>query len=245
MTDGKPVYLAWQSPESRDWHVVGALTEKSNAYEFNYTKGVYNAKTFVPFSGMEDLEKSYVSKNLFPLFQNRLLSTRRPEYPSFIKWLGLSEQEARPVDILARSGGVRATDHLQMFRRIDIDESGVFEHVFFVHGLSHLSKSAQKRVDTLSVGDELFLCHDCQNKYDHDALLVRADKPAEIVGYCPRYLVKDIKSLLRYSDSMSVLVESISVDAPTNYRLMCRVTGKVNKDNIGNFIVPEDYHFIV
>lgn len=245
MTEFDPVYLAWQSPDTRDWHVVGALTQFSKGYEFHYTKGALKAEKFVPFSGMESLSKSYVSEELFPLFYNRLLSSRRPEYPKFIQWLGLSEEQATPMNILARSGGLRGTDQLQMFRKIEVRDSGSYEHFFFIHGLSHLSKSAQKRVDTLIEGERLYLCFDCQNSYDEHAVLIRADNPAEIVGYCPRYLARDIGVLFENSDKLLVTVEKIAKDAPSNYRLMCKVSGNVASDKISALHVQEDYTFTV
>lgn len=241
MTEHNPVYLAWQSPETRDWHVVGALSETDRGYEFHYTKGAKKAKNFIPFSGMDNLDMSYVSEQLFPLFHNRLLSSRRPEYPSFIKWLGLTEEEANPINILARSGALRGTDQLQMFRRIEVSEDGSFEHFFFLHGLSHLPKSAQKRVESLKSGEMLFLCLDCQNVYDSEAVIVRADQPAEIVGYCPRYFAKDIGMLLEHSEYLKVTVEAISKDAPTNYRLMCRVHGQLKLGSKGKLPVRDEY----
>ncbi|WP_318417525.1 HIRAN domain-containing protein [Photobacterium leiognathi] len=245
MTEFDPVYLAWQSPDTRDWHVVGALTQISNGYEFHYTKGALNAEKFVPFSGMENLSKSYVSEEIFPLFYNRLLSTRRPEYPKFIQWLGLSEEQATPMNILARSGGLRGTDQLQMFRKIEVRESGCFEHFFFAHGLNHLTKSAQKRVDSLSDGERLFLCFDCQNPHDENAVIIRTDNPAEIVGYCPRYLAQDISTLLKVSKNLTVSVEKIEKDAPSNYRLMCKVSGKVQADRVSSLGTHEEYLFTV
>ncbi|MPX91406.1 HIRAN domain-containing protein [Salinivibrio sp. VYel1] len=245
MNEHEAVYLAWQSPDSRDWYVIGALTRISNGYEFHYTKGALYAEKFVPFSGMEDLYKSYVSSELFPLFQNRVLSSKRPEYPRFIKWLGLSEEEATPINILARSGGLRSTDRMQMFRKISTRKDGSFEHFFFVHGLSYLTRSAQKRVETLEAGEALSLCLDCQNKHDENAVIIRADNPAEIVGYCPRYLAKDIAKLLNISDYVDLTVEKIEKDAPVNYQLMCKVSGRVSESYSNKLDMQEEYEFIV
>ena len=106
MKQNKSVYLAWQAPESRDWHVVGMLTELPDRYSFAYTAGAAKSAKFIPFSGMEDLGREYVSEALFPLFKNRVLSAKRPEYPHFIQWLGLNQDDASPVAILERSGGL-------------------------------------------------------------------------------------------------------------------------------------------
>ncbi|MFW9677349.1 HIRAN domain-containing protein [Vibrio parahaemolyticus] len=155
---------------------------------------------------------------------------------------GLSEEQATPMNILARSGGLRGTDQLQMFRKIEVKDSGDFEHFFFVHGLSHLSRSAQKRVDSLNSGERLFFCFDCQNEYDPYAVLIRADNPAEVVGYCPRYIARDIRALLEFSEHVTVNVEKLAKDAPKNYRLMCKVVGKVRKQHLGK--LPEQSEFV-
>lgn len=242
MKEHNSVYLAWQSPESRDWHVVGALFETNRGYEFRYTKGALVSDKFVPFSGMDDLYKSYISEELFPLFRNRILSNKRPEYPKFIKWLGLEQEGITPVDILARSGAQRGTDQLQMFQKISVSETGDYEHYFFAHGLSHLTRSANKRVESLEKGEKLRLCLDCQNAYDQEAVLIRADNPAEILGYCPRYLAKDISLLLKNSEYLDVFVEMSSEDAPTSYKLMCKVVGRVDLSKY-YYTLDDEYKF--
>lgn len=240
MNSSNSVYVAWQAPDTRDWHVVGNLQERNSGYVFKYTKGALKSSKFTKFSGMTDVHETYVSEDLFPLFKNRLLSPRRPEYPRFIKWLGLEDDSVNPIDILARSGGLRSTDQLQIFKKIEADEQGQFEHYFFLHGLSYLNSMANDRVSQLEPGQTLRLCLDLQNEYDGDAVVVRADKPAEIVGYCPRYLSNDIKKLL-LSDAKSVTlaVEKISDDAPHNYRLLCKLSGKLSP-TIESSLTPQD-----
>ena len=194
---------------------------------------------------MTDVRETYVSEELFPLFKNRLLSPRRPEYPSFIKWLGFEEDSVNPIDILARSGGLRSTDQLQIFKKIEVDSEGKFEHFFFLHGLSYLNSMANDRVSELKPGQILRLCLDLQNEYDGDAVVVRADKPAEIVGYCPRYLSNDIKKmLLNDSKSITLTVEKISDDAPHNYRLLCKLSGKLNSACQSTLILQDEFEAI-
>lgn len=239
------VYVAWQSPDTRDWHVVGNLQERESGYVFNYTKGALSSDKFTPFSGMSDVHEAYVSEELFPLFKNRLLSPRRPEYPHFIKWLGLKSNEANPIEVLGRSGGLRSTDQLQVFKRMEADSDGDFEHYFFVHGLNYLSEAANKRVSSLRVGDSLSLCIDCQNLYDECAVLIRADKPAEILGYCPRYFAKDIKAMLfENPKSIRLTVEQISDDAPINYRLLCKLAGTMSESVIKQMSQQAEFQHI-
>lgn len=241
--NNKKLYLAWQAPDTRDWHVVGSLSELDTGFSFNYTKGAAASSYFIPFSGMEDLGKTYVSTELFPLFKNRLLSERRPEYPKFIKWLALdAANDLSPLDILGRSGGIRGTDQLQTFQRIQLDDEGHFEHFFFSHGISYLNQSAQDRISNLEKGEKLYLCLDCQNEHDSNAVLVRTQSPTEIVGYCPRYLAKDITTLLRYDDScISLSVEVIDKEAPSNYRLMLKLEGHVPKKYRDEYMDHAEY----
>lgn len=245
MKDHNSVFLAWRSPKEKEWHVVGMLVEsKSNEeslFTFKYTKGAIGSADFIPFRGMEDIKKVYKSENLFPLFNNRLLSKKRPEYPTFLEWLGLDDETSK-IDLLGRSGGIRGTDQLQMFKRVEFYNDGTFEHIFFSHGLRHLSDMTKKRVLSLRTGEELFFCIDIQNDYDENAVLIRSENPVEAVGYCPRYLANDILSLLKENkNSVRAFVESISYDAPTNYQLMCKLKGKANKRQMLELMNREEY----
>lgn len=245
MKDDNSVYLAWQDPNTLDWYVVGLLSEYKQGYSFNYTKGALGSPNFIPFSGMDELDQTYVSDTLFPLFHNRLLSARRPEYPRFIQWLGLAKENPSPIDVLARSGGARGTDKLQMFRRVALDSDNRFEAVFFAHGLGYLSDSAKKRVSSLSQGEQLYLALDCQNDFDKNAIIIRAESPAEIVGYCPRYLVKTVTELLNNDpNNVSITVETLSDDAPSNYQLMCRLTGTVPSELADSFFNGDEFQIV-
>lgn len=245
MINTNSVYVAWQAPDTRHWHVVGNLQERDSGYVFKYTKGALKSKKFTKFSGMTDVHETYVSEELFPLFKNRLLSPRRPEYPRFIEWLGLGEDSVKPIDILARSGGLRSTDQLQIFKKIDIDCNGNFEHFFFLHGLSHLNTMASERVSELKHGEVLRLCLDLQNEHDGDAVVARADNPAEIVGYCPRYFTNDIKRmLLDNSKLVSLSVEKISEDAPHNYRLLCKLSGQINTQCKSSLTLQDEFELV-
>lgn len=248
MSKHNSVYVAWRSLKNGSWHVVGQLTENSNnescSFTFRYTYGALSCDDFIPFSGMQDLYRTYNSRELFPLFTNRLLSSKRPEYPVFIQWLGLDD-DAGIIDILGRSGGLRGTDQLQMFQRVEFRKDGSFEHIFFAHGLRHLSEGAQSRVSCLKNGEQLYLSLDCQNPTDEDAVIIRAENPAQIVGYCPRYLANDFSSFLKKdADSIKVFVESTSQDAPINYHLMCRLEGKASQNKIDQYMRKKEFQAI-
>lgn len=243
MSEHKPVFVAWQSPESREWHVVGKLTQKDSLYSFKYLKGSQFCKGFIPFSGMKDLSKTYFSEELFPLFKNRVLSKKRPEYPKFLDWLALDDHtDISEIDMLGRSGGLRSTDTIQLFTTPSFDRSGSFEHDFFAHGLRHLSKSAKERVASIKEGETLKLCLDIQNSHDRSSIIIRASNPSEIIGYCPRYLAEEVhRILLDDSSTISTVVKKFSNDAPAYYQLMCTFKGNVNPKLMTSLIEREEF----
>jgi HIRAN domain len=172
---------------------------------------------------MEELNAAYESKELFPLFTNRLLSKTRPEYKAFLNWLNIRHSEDDPLTLLGRSEGLRGTDSLMVFPLPEKSNDGTYHAHFFSHGLRYLPDYAVQAVEWLRPGSRLFLMPDPQNRHDTHAVALRTDDPVTIVGYCPRYLSKDFLVLLKSgdSDTPEAMVERVNRDAPIQLRLLC------------------------
>lgn len=228
----KTLYIAWQDPTDRAWLPVGQLTFDGEAYRFAYTKGAKHAPNFIPFGRMAKLEAVYESVDLFPLFANRLLAETRPEYKRFLYWLNLQEHEAHPIALLARSEGLRETDSLTVFPLPEKDAEGKFQAHFFSHGIRYLGDGIISLVNELVPGTRLYLMQDLQNAHDCCAIALRTDGPATIVGYCPRYLTADFLHMLSKGspDDVRVIVERVNRDAPTQLRLLCKLSARWPKD---------------
>ena len=223
----KALFLAWQDPESRGWYPVGKLTFQDGAYRFVYTKGAKASSNFIPFGLMRDLEKEYFSKELFPLFSNRLLSKKRPEYNDFLRWADLENGDVDPLVVLARTEGIRGTDSLTVFACPEPDAQGVYKFEFFSHGLGYLPDESVKRINTLTIGERLFVMLDPQNPHDRFAIALRTNDPKTIVGYCPRYVSHDFLEVLGNNlDSVRVSVARVNAEAPIQLRLLCRLTAE-------------------
>ena len=223
----KILYLAWQDPQSRQWLPVGKLSVEGGIYRFVYTKGATLSENFVPLGFMQDLHEVYRSRDMFPLFANRLISKKRPEYRDFLQWLDLREDEADPLVLLARTEGVRETDSLTVFPCPEPDVTGRYVVHFFTHGLRHLPEDARLRVGGLRAGDRLYLMPDPQNSHDSYAIALRTDDPATIVGYCPRYISRDFLEILGHSpDSGEVRVKRLNAEAPIQLRMLCTLTAE-------------------
>ena len=218
------LFVAWQSPSSRTWHPVGRLSFDGKTYEFMYTKGAASCAEFVPFGQMVDLKSRYLSEELFPLFANRLLPKSRPEYRDYLRWLNLDESDSNPIATLSRSGGTRGTDSLEVFRLPKPTANGRYEVVFFNHGLRYLSEKTLDECTNLTAGDRLYLMFDVQNDYDPLAIALRRENPAMLVGYCPRYLASEFRTVYEKShpEHVDVTIEKINLDAPFQLRMLCK-----------------------
>jgi hypothetical protein len=226
------LFLAWRSPHTRSWYTVGRLTT-NGIYRFVYTRGAEQAAHeggFDSIAGFPDRERIYESEELFPLFANRMLSRSRPDYAEWVQWLSLAEHADDPVALLARSGGQRATDSFEVFPCPERRPDGSYHVHFFAHGLRHFPPGSVERAAQLVQRERLLLMHDFQNTADPSALMLRTaeSRPGDIhpVGYCPRYLLGDVRRLLEHNpDSARVEVERVNPPpAPVQFRVLCNLT---------------------
>ena len=219
--------LSWKNSTTHMWVPVGRLKFQNNCYFFQYTKGAQNSQEFKPFEKMDDLNKIYESEDLFPLFKNRLLQKSRPEYTEYLGWLGIKGKAMHPMEELALTGGVRATDSLQLFP-IPVQNNGYYEVKFFSHGIRYLAPSYIKRANKLENGARLYIMKDIQNPHDKYALTLRTEDPPELVGYCPKNYVKDFNSLVDENgvDNVEVSVVKNNISAPSQLKLLCQFRTK-------------------
>jgi hypothetical protein len=222
------LFLAWQDPKKKKLFPIGRLISWDKYYQFNYTKGALIAKKesyFHELASFPSLEKVYVSEELFPVFSNRLLPRSRPEYKNYLRWMSISQGEDNPMLLLARSGGKRVTDNLQVFSSPQLDQKGNYFIHFFAEGMDSLPKDSLKYIEGLSIGERL-LVSEVQNSGDKKVALLKGDemKEPEILGYLPGFLIENLTGVLG-ERSMHVSVEGINLPpAPLQFRLLCRMT---------------------
>ena len=221
----KTLFVSWQDPITRSWYPIGMLSRDSDGFEFAYTRGAQMSENFQPLIQFKELDKRYRSEELFPVFANRLMNKSRAEYESMLEWLNLSSGEADPIQILAVSEGRRMTDDLCLFPRSDPNKNGDYVVNFFSHGIRYLDDESLARVSQLRRGEKLFLIPDEGNEHDSYALSLETGDLEFRVGFCPRFLVRDLHWLLAETgpNEVEVSVERVNPDAPLQLRLLCRV----------------------
>ena len=212
------------------------LSTDDATFRFVYTRGALTARSassFVPLAAFPELFKAYESDRLFPLFSNRLLPSSRPEFPQFLRWLGLGDAPPAPLAILARSGGGRATDNLEVFPCPEPAKDGVYEARFFLRGLAHMAPVAVERANRLAAGERLCMLLDIENVFDTSAVALRsadADGPV-LLGYCPRYLSEELVRLpLARNRRPVITVSQVNIDAPLQFRVLCHMQVEFGHD---------------
>jgi HIRAN domain len=230
------LYVAWQEPKSRRYYPVARLySGVGNAhdlYEFAYINGATEAANvgFQPFLAFPKLHQVYRSKDMFPFFSNRLMSHNRPDFPNYLQSLSL-DLNADPMAILARSGGTRATDSIEMFHVPPTTENGdSFQTFFWMHGYRYLDPQQQARILTLRHGEELFPAATPLENVDANAIrLLTADH--FMVGYLPRYLAGEIIHFLNNGVDIHLFVERVNPPpSPSQQRLLCRLDARRSGD---------------
>jgi hypothetical protein len=234
--------VAWQHPEERSIQPVGILARDENGYKFTYIRNALSVRDFRPLVGFENLYGSYHSEDLFPLFAQRAMDPRRPDYQRYVQNLGL-EGDPSPWEQIARSQGRREGDTIQLFPE-PVAEDGEIRCLFLVHGIRHAHKGTkilngtsvevtreqvEAALNELHRGDELGIIPEPGNEKNPQAIVVMA-APLVPVGWVPDLIVEDLHRLMERA-RVTVTAERINgSDAPWHLRLLARLRAAPARD---------------
>jgi hypothetical protein len=227
----KTLFLAWQDKRmTRAWFPVGRLDvlHEPRSYRFRYTQGAQRAHDSAGFEPLLDFpqwNRSYESADLFPLFQNRVISSERRDFGDYLRMLDLP-QTAEPAEILGVGGGYRATDNFEVFPKIERREDGSFRCRFFLHGSSYMSPASVSRTDQLRVGEQLYVTLELTNPVAGVAVQLQSTD-YHVLGWAPRYLVNDlVKAMAHAPGKYAAKVVRINPSpAPSKQRLLVELSG--------------------
>jgi hypothetical protein len=177
--------LSWQDTKTDQWFPIGRFSKHNDAYTFIYTKGAKQAKKhgFIELASMPDFNAEYRYSDIFPLLKNRILNKSRPDRQEFLKWLNIDSSNT-DFEELAKTGGVKATDNLCLFP-MPIKKNNQYNLEFFTQGIGHLTKSSQKRIEALEVGEKLLTCLTLMLKDSFDKLNNFLKSLAKYLGQYP------------------------------------------------------------
>jgi len=221
------LFVNWQDESTRRIFPVGRLVNMpSGGFEFAYIAAAKEAQAFgfAPFVAFPELERVYVASELPAFFKNRVVQPGRPDYPQHLSELGLDSATATPMTILARNGGRRVTDPLEVVAEfVPAATEHRLEAHFFARGIRHFP-GAEEAVTHLAPGDRLTLAPEPENAFNPKALLL-ASSDRRFVGYVPDYLADDLNALaLRDASLLVQVVRMNPAPSPSQQRLLCRLS---------------------
>jgi hypothetical protein len=233
--------VAWQHPVERSIEPVGFLTYDGHTYRFAYVRNALHVKDFRPLLGFADLHRSYSSTELFPLFAQRAMDPRRPDYHRYVERLGL-EGEPGPWEQITRSQGRRQGDTIQLLPEPALNGDEL-TCLFLVHGARHAHEKprildgqeirvTRQQVETaleqLVPGDKLALAAEPGNPVNPLAIMVVGSGTP--IGWVPDLLAEDLHRLMRTAN-VTVTVEHVNgPDAPWHLRLLARLRAAPARD---------------
>jgi hypothetical protein len=205
--------------------------DSGHHFYFGYTKGALIARTKVGFEALPsfpDLNQSYESAELFPLFQNRVLTSTRADFAGYLASLDLKEPD--PIEMLALTGGERQTDSLEVFPKIIKQPDGTFMARFFVHGLRYMTAEAQARALLLKAGDDLGVSVELNNPSTTVGIQLTT-RDYHFVGWTPHYLVSDLLKAVSAGPKVSAKVVRVNQsETPVNRRILVEFRGTLPRD---------------
>lgn len=172
-----------RDPSSRQYLPVGFLMCAVDGYRFAYLRSAVLRPGFEPLPGLRWVDRGYHSERLFPVFAERVLSSRRPDRREALAVLGLPETAA-PFEVLVNSGGRSVGDAVELLPAPTAAADGSLLMQFLVHGVRHMSPEAQGRISRLLPGEHLLLQPEPDNAVNPRAQLVTDDERLAL-GYVP------------------------------------------------------------
>lgn len=223
----RTLFLAWQDKRSRQWFPVGRLDADvaKSAYRFRYTGGAKRAQQqsgFPLLLEFSDLRKDYRSKKLFPIFQNRVMNRKRPDFADYVRSLDLPD-DADSIAILSANGGRRQTDSYEVFPKIEPDADGRLQWRFFLHGSRHVEDG--ERINRLRPGAPLSLTLEHNNSATDLAVQIRTSDEA-MIGWSPDYFARDLAAA-KIADCRAEVVRVNPPPTPWNHRVLIEVQGRL------------------
>lgn len=215
-----------RDPHTRQYRPVGFLSEEAGNYTFAYLRREVARDGFRPLPGLVGATNGPMSSDhLFPLFAERVISSRRPDRLASFQALDLPF-DAAPMEVLARSHGQRVGDTVELLTAPSVRAGEDVSFTFLTHGVRYLDHVEQERINALAPREPLRLVVDRENPVNPRAQLV-TDSDEVRLGWLPDPLIDVVDSV----DEPRVFVERANgPDVGFHFRLLVGFTGRAIAD---------------
>ena len=185
--------VIWGEPAAGNRHVIGHVARSAGEFRFWYEDDLAKARAcgfqMLPeFPVHRRANDPYIGRYLFALFAERIPAPTRRDSAELLTAWGVDHPDDQ-FEVLARSGGIRATDHLELaeYRASNDDLSQPLE--FRIAGRRYIAGAAP-----LAVEDAVSLRREPDNTADPAAVIV--DRMGRKAGYVPRQYTQLLGGLI-------------------------------------------------
>jgi len=230
MTTIDRLVVIWGDPQHGNRHVVGHLARLNGEFAFWYVDDLANATahgfSLLPeFPEYRRADRPYRERYLFALFAARIPAPSRRDAKAMLQAWGVERPDDQ-FEVLAKSGGVRATDRLELleYRPVDDDLSRPLE--FRIASRRHLTDCAP-----LAISDAVSFRREPTNESDSQAVIV--DRNGRRAGYVPRpYAALFARLLDRSTDLRGEVIRQLLVPDDVG-KWVVRVTRPTGVESAG------------
>ncbi|AXE39959.1 hypothetical protein [Acidipropionibacterium virtanenii] len=224
--------VMWQHPETMAILPIGRFGYDGELYTFNYTRQAAEIQGLRPLPELRDLHRTYRSAQMPLVFEQRVMSPRRPDFDDYLSRIGLLPENATPWEQIVHSGGTRVGDTLQFMQMPEV-RNGRAHARFFANGIRHVPEmprdvggrvikvtrdSQEAALCALNPGDLVELQPEHGNRIDARACLIVADGTP--VGWVPMAISSDVRRLMSPEDLSARVARIAPASSPAHTRLV-------------------------
>jgi hypothetical protein len=193
------LFVIWGAPSDGGRHVVGHLTRDRSAgrFRFWYEPDLSAAKKhgfalFPSFPEPRVESAPYEARYLFATFADRIPSPQRADAAAMLASWGVAHSDDQ-FEILAKSGGLRATDRIELAEYRAHDDQLATPLEFRVAGSKYVAADIRA---ALTAGAELRFEREPENQFDAAATIIATTSDGKRAGYVPRQYSALVAKLL-------------------------------------------------
>jgi hypothetical protein len=193
------LFVIWGAPSDGWRHVIGHLIRERSAppYRFWYERDLAAAmvqgfRLLPAFPEQRTAASPYEARYLFATFADRVPPPQRADAPAMLASWGVDHPDDQ-FEILAKSGGLRATDRIELAEYRDPADDLTSPLEFRIAGGKHVAPGARAR---LQRGTQLRFVREPANPHDATATIVATTDDGARAGYVPRQYSTMIARLL-------------------------------------------------
>jgi hypothetical protein len=192
------------------WTPVRKMIWDGEIYRTSYINGVRTAMesdlTWHTLFSLSPLDRIHVSHQVPSMYGRRMSLDRPLEMEWYAPYLGLSADNIDPIAHVARTGGYRASDRLDIFPEVQPDADGSYRFYFGLQEL-YLPDVYEYLTSSILVGDAIV-------SKDGEAIHQGVE-----IGYLPGYIRAHCQS---YPERVEIRVERVNPEAfYTSDKLLC------------------------